>query len=201
MLPQAYELPGAIALIVGGLVACFAGQRLFRVVLALYGFIFGAMIASSVMGMSNTAGMLVAALVGGLAGSLVMLVAWFVGVAIIGAGLAALVAHLIWAQVGTGDPPAIGIIVVSVAGALGAMVLQRYVIVVGTALGGAWTAIAGGLHVLSARAGAAAKPAVDDVWIFYPVPASAPAWLPMAWIALGLLGVIVQLKLTSGRPR
>lgn len=199
MLPQAYELPGAILLIVGGILACLAGHRLFRVVLGLYGFIFGAMIASSVMGMSNTAGMLLAAVAGGLVGSLVMMFAWFVGVAVVGAGLGALVAHLIWTQVGTGDPPAVAIIVVSVAGAIGAMLLQRYVIVVGTAFGGSWTAIVGALHVLEARAGA--RPIGDAVWILYPVPAGAPTWMPLAWIGLGVLGAIVQLGLTSKRKR
>ena len=199
MLPQVYELPGAILLIVGGIIACFAGHRLFRIVLGLYGFIFGAMIASSVMGMSNTAGMLLAAVAGGLVGSLVMMVAWFVGVAVVGAGLGALVAHLVWSQVGTGDPPPAAIIVVSVAGAIGAMLLQRYVIIVSTAFGGSWTAIVGALHVLEARSGP--KPAGDAVWILYPLPAGAPAWMPLAWIGLGLLGTVVQLGLTSKRKR
>ncbi len=32
----------------GGVIACFAGYRLFRIVLAIYGFMLGAMIASSI---------------------------------------------------------------------------------------------------------------------------------------------------------
>ena len=59
MLPATFELPAAIVLILGGAVACFAGYRLFRVVLALYGFILGAMLASSVMGISNSVAMVV----------------------------------------------------------------------------------------------------------------------------------------------
>ena len=42
MLPQSYGLPAAIGLVLGGAVACFAGYRLFRIVLAIYGFILGA---------------------------------------------------------------------------------------------------------------------------------------------------------------
>ena len=38
-------LPAAILLMLGGTVSCFAGYRLFRVVLAIYGFILGAMLA------------------------------------------------------------------------------------------------------------------------------------------------------------
>ena len=78
----------------GGALACFAGYRLFRIVLGIYGFILGAMIASSMMGVSNTIGMIVAALVGGLVGALILMFAYFVGIALVGAGLGALVAHV-----------------------------------------------------------------------------------------------------------
>ena len=63
MLPPAYELPAAVLLILTGAIACVAGYRFFRLVLAVYGFIFGALIASSAMGISNTAGMIGAALI------------------------------------------------------------------------------------------------------------------------------------------
>ena len=69
--------------------------------LALFGFILGAMIASSMMGISNTAGMVVAALVGGLAGAAILMFAYFVGIALVGAGVGALVAHFGWAPFGT----------------------------------------------------------------------------------------------------
>src|SRR5438034_2916989 len=98
MLPLAYEGPAAIGLVLGGAVACFAGYRLFRIVLAIYGFIAGAMLASSTMAASNAAGMLVAALIGGLIGSVVFFFAYFVGIALVGASLGALVVHMAWAQ-------------------------------------------------------------------------------------------------------
>ena len=47
MLPQAYGLPVAILLVLGGTLACFTGYRLLRTVLGIYGFILGAMLASS----------------------------------------------------------------------------------------------------------------------------------------------------------
>src|SRR5580700_4408106 len=98
MLPQSYEFPAAIALVVGGAVACFAGYRLFRVVLAIDGFIAGAWLASSMMGSGNAAGMLLAALVGGIIGAVVLFFAYFVGIALVGAGLGAFIAHLAWSQ-------------------------------------------------------------------------------------------------------
>ena len=56
-------------LLVGGIVACFFGYRLFRIVLAIFGFILGALAASSIFGMSDTGPMIVAAVVGGLIGA------------------------------------------------------------------------------------------------------------------------------------
>src|SRR5262245_4894593 len=143
MLPHSYELPAALLLIAGGAVACFAGYRLFRVVLAIYGFILGAGFASSIVGSTNTVGMVAAALVGGLVGSLVLVFAYFVGIALVGAGLGAFVAHLLWTQAGSPEPPALAVIAFAILGAAGAMLLQRYVIIIGTAFGGAWTLIVG----------------------------------------------------------
>ena len=197
MLPHSYELPAAILLVLGGALSCFAGYRLFRVVLAIYGFILGAMLASSMMGSSNTTGMIVAAIVGGLAGALLLVFAYFIGLALVGAGLGALVAHVGWGYVGAGDPPAVLIIVLALIGSIGALMLQRYVIIVATAFGGAWTALVGGLALAGDR-GAARAASAGDVWILYPMtPAQGQRWVPFAWIALGLIGTGVQLGITG----
>src|SRR5436305_10602316 len=99
MLPTSYQPAAALFLIVGGAIACFAGYRLFRTVLAIYGFILGALMASSMMGSSNTAGMILASIAGGIVGAIVLTFAYFVGIALVGAGLGALVAHVVWTQV------------------------------------------------------------------------------------------------------
>ena len=94
MLPQSYQVYAALVLVAGGALACFAGYRLFRLVLAVYGFILGALAGSSMMAASDTMSMLVAALAGGLVGALILFLAYFVGVALLGAGLGALVASI-----------------------------------------------------------------------------------------------------------
>jgi hypothetical protein len=203
MLPHSYEVPAAILLVLGGALACFAGYRLFKIVLGLYGFILGAMLASSMMGTSNTTGMIVGALVGGIAGALLLMFAYFIGIALVGAGLGALVAHVGWSYVGHGDPPATIIILFSILGSIGAMLLQRYVIVVATAFGGAWTVIVGAMAIAADRSGARAA-AGADVWIFYPMtPAAGPgrAWIPIAWVVLGLFGTAVQLRVTGKKSK
>jgi Domain of unknown function (DUF4203) len=200
MLPPVYGPPAAIVLILGGALACFAGYRLFRIVLGIYGFILGAMLTSSVMGVGNTIGMLVAAAIGGIVGSIVLVMAYFVGIALIGAGLGALIGHVIWTWVRPGDPPALAVVVVALVGAVGAMWLQRYVIIVGTAFGGAWTIIVGAVNLLATR-GITRGASATEVWILYPTSTPGERWAPIAWIVLGLVGVSVQLGITGKRKK
>jgi hypothetical protein len=198
VLPQAYGTPAAIALILGGALTCFAGYRLFRVVLGIYGFVLGAMIASSVVGVNSTGGMIVAALVGGIVGAVALMLAYFVGIALVGAGLGALLANLVWNQVAAREPPAVAVIVVSVVGAFIAMWLQRYVIIVGTAFGGAWTVIVGAVNLFAAR-GVGRGGSPTEVWILYPTSVGDQRWAPIAWVLLGLVGTAVQLMVTGKR--
>jgi len=200
MLPHAYELPAAVFLLVGGALTCFAGYRLFRVVLGIYGFILGAMMASSIVGVSNALGMLVAALACGVVGALILVLAYFIGIALVGAGLGALIAHVIWSQIATDDPAALAIALASMVGALGAMILQRYVIVVSTAFAGAWTILVGGIAIagdVASRSTVHAAPG-GGPWILYPLsPAPGQRWVPVAWVVLGLIGTAVQLGITA----
>lgn len=201
MLPHSYELPAAILIVLSGIVACFAGYRLFRLVLAIYGFVLGAMLGSSMMASSNTIGMIGAALLGGIVGALIMTFAYYVGVALIGAGMGALAAHTFWTTWRAVDPPAPAVILLSVAGAVGAMLLQRYVIVFSTAFSGAWTMIVGGL-ALTGDAAASRAAATGNVWILYPfAPLAGHRWVPFAWAALGIAGAVVQLGITAGKKR
>lgn len=198
MLPAAYQLPAAGVLILGGVVACFFGYRLFKFVLGIFGFIIGALAASSIWGASDTTYMVIAAIVGGFAGALLLLAAYFVGVALVGAGLGALLANLIWTQI-EGDPHPFVVVLFSVAGALLATWLQRYVIILGTAFGGAWTIVVGILAMMGDQTAMTAA-AAGDIWVAYPMnPAPGQPWVPYAWIALGLFGTLVQMFVTGGQ--
>jgi uncharacterized protein DUF4203 len=199
MLPHSYEFPAAVLLVLGGALSCFAGYRLFKIVLAIYGFALGASVASSTMGVTNATGQVLAAIVGGLAGALILVFAYFVGIALIGAGLGALVAHVGWGYFGTNDPPPALVIALAILGAIGAMLLQRYVIVVATAFGGAWMLIVGAVALSGSRPTPMTSRGAD-VWILYPMtPAPDQRWVPLAWIVLGLLGTAVQLGVTARR--
>jgi hypothetical protein len=196
MLPASFQTPAAIILLLGGLISCFAGYRVFRVVLGIYGFILGALFASAAMGTEHTAWMIAAAVAGGLIGALILIAAYFVGVALLGAGIGALAVNLIWASLGR-EPGALIVIIFAVAGALGALALQRYVIVGATAFGGAWTIIVGALALVGhhVTVDVAAR---NSVWLAYPMnPAPGQYWILLVWLALGIAGTLVQLTVTA----
>lgn len=202
MLPNAIELPAGLLLFVSGVLACFAGFRLFRWVVGVYGFMLGAAIASSTMGATSTVGMIAAALFGGVAGAIILVMAYFVGVGVVGAGFGVLVAHAGWSYLrGSAEPPVTIIVAFAVLGALGSMLLQRYVLIVATAFGGAWTTIIGALTLVGDKrlSNAAAS---GDVWILYPMaPSPAHQWVPVAWLALSLIGTVFQLAVTGKRRK
>lgn len=200
MLPASFQTPAALVLLLGGLLACFAGYRVFRVVLGIYGFILGALIASSFPGVEHTWAMVVAAVVGGLVGALILIAAYFVGVALIGAGIGALVANAVWAWMGR-EPHIAAVILLAVVGALGALALQRYVIIVATAFGGAQTAVVGAAALLGDRwASEAATRSVYGVYPLDPIPAT--RWDFVAALVLGFIGLVAQLGFTAkGKKR
>ncbi len=198
MLPASFQVPAALILLAGGLISCFAGYRVFRVVLGIYGFMLGALLASGATGTEHTALMIGAALAGGVIGALILIAAYFVGVTLLGAGIGALATSLIWASIGS-EPSALIVILFSIAGALIAMALQRYVVIGGTALVGAWTAMIGGAALVGDRQGAVA--ATKHVWLAYPMdPAPSARWMYAAALVLGLVGVVVQLR-APGRKK
>ena len=201
MLPYSFHIPAAFILIGGGLLACFFGYRLFRLVLGVYGFILGALVASSLVAASNTTGLIVAAAAGGVIGAALLFSAYFVGVVLVGAGLGAMAAQAIWAPMGR-DPHQLVVILFAVVGAIGAWLSQRYVVIVGTALGGAWTTVGGVAAILASRRPSTA----DAVWLAYPLePAPGRRWVLVVWLALSAAGMIVQLRgkapVKKGRKR
>jgi uncharacterized protein DUF4203 len=197
MIPASYQMPAAALLLLAGIISCFFGYRLFRTVLAIFGFIVGGMLASSIVGVGNTTIMLVVWLVGGLIGAFILVFAYFLGVALAGASIGAAVANLLF-SVGNRDPGVLVVIFCSVVGAIASMYLQRYFIIVFTAFGGAWTMIVGAMGVVGDPATLRAA-ATGDVWVAYPLnPAPGQQWVVVVWLALSLIGAGVQLGITGG---
>ncbi len=194
MLPTTYHVSAAILLLAGGPLACFAGYRLFRLVLGIYGFILGALVAVSFFSPATMPAIAIAAVIGGLIGALVLTLAYFLGVALLGVGFGLLIAHTIWAQQGWGEPRALALLGFAIGGAVLALVFQRYVIIAGTAFGGAWTAVV----ALAAMLGGTTPPPVADLgqgWLAHPfTPPLAGPWVTGTWLLLGIAGLVVQLR-------
>jgi len=200
MLPLSFQVPASVVLLAGGAFACFGGFRLFRFVLGVYGFIIGALIGSSLTGTGEMWVTLAAAGAGGVVGAVVFVAGYFVGVAIIGAGVAAIIVHLLWIG---GDPHPAALVVAAAIGAFAAMSFQRYVIIVGSAFGGAWTMLVGAAALMAGKSARGAS-ATDDIWVLYPGDAGRDtAWIYGAWIVIGLVGVYAQLRgsSTSGKKK
>jgi hypothetical protein len=196
------QIPAAIILLAVGLLACFMGYRLFRWLLAIYGFLGGAYVTSLFIDALEPWLAAVTVVGGGVVGAMVMLLVYLAGVAILGAGLGVLAVSLFWTPP-TGDAEWWVVVVACLVGAIVAVSLQRYVIIVGTSFGGAWTALVGAL-ALGGHAKALAA-AGGDMSQLYPM-ASANGQVPFAigWFGLGLLAALVQLRASSsagGRRR
>jgi uncharacterized protein DUF4203 len=197
MIPASYQMPAAALLLLGGIISCFFGYRLFRTVLAIFGFIVGGMLASSIFGVSNTTMILVAWVVGGLVGAFILVFAYFLGVALAGASIGAAAANLFF-SVGNRDPRVLVVVACAVVGAIASMYLQRYFIIVFTAFGGAWTMIVGAMALVGNRAALRAA-ATGDVWVAYPLdPAPGQQWIVVVWIVLSIIGAAVQQGITGG---
>ncbi len=194
LIPFPYQVPAIALLIIGGAIAWAAGYRLFRFVLTLFGFYIGALAATAVLGPGDRTLLIFAALGGGAIGALIMFFGYFVGVALVGAGIGALSVHLIWSRMGS-DPHAFVVILAAVAGAAAAMALQRYVIIIATAFAGGWTMLWGATNFLDQSAAGVRRP---PVWMVYPLDLSpGRRWILAAWAAVGLLGVFVQIRFTG----
>ena len=194
LIPTSFQLPALALLVLGGLIAWAAGYRLFRFVLTMFGAYIGALAATAVLGPSDGSMLIFAALGGAVVGALIMFFGYFVGVALVGAGIGALSVHMIWSRLGS-DPHAFVVILAAVAGAAAAMALQRYVIIIATAFAGGWTMLWGAINVMERSGNLGRLPAV---WMPYPLDLSpGRRGILAARLAIGLLGVFIQLRFTA----
>ncbi len=194
MLPGSFQVPAALILLVGGLCSCFAGYRIFRWVLAFFGFVFGALFVGAAMGSDQTLWMIAAWLIGGLIGAVILFAAYFVGVALIGAGIGAGAAMVLWAAVNR-EPGIWPVIILAVIGAIGALAVQRHVIIVATAFAGAQTAVVGAAELIGGRNLESATRQMVHVYPLDPVPNTRVDLI--AFVVLGLLGLVIQLRTTT----
>ena len=187
-----FHVPVSVILLGAGLLSCFLGYRLLRTLLALYGFIGGVVITTIFVGHFEVWLAIVVTIAGGLAGSAVAVVAYLAGVAVLGAGLAAMVLNLAWSYRG-GEPHVWLLLAACLVGALLALALRRYMLIFATSFGGAWTALVGGLALVGNSAAVAA--ASGNLELLPPVadPQTHVGFV-LGWCSLSALAVLVQVR-------
>lgn len=190
------QLPAAALLLLGGIVVCFFGRKLFRTSLAIVGFVVGASAASSVFGLSDRMPMLVAGVLGGLLGAFILYTAYYIGVALVGAAFGAVACNLAFSALHR-EPPVFAVVLFAVAGAVVSTYLQRYFVIVGSGIVGALMMIHGAIGLAGKEFGV--SPASGGVWVVVPFdPAPGQRWVPIVWGVLTLVGIAVQLGWTGG---
>ncbi len=195
MPPVTVHMPVASILLGGGLLACFLGYRLMRVVLAVGGFVAGVILATTSIADTQTLLGVLLVIACGAAGALAAVVLYLSTVGLVGAGLAAFVLGLLM----DGDPPVWLLLATGAVGALVTLLVRREVIIVGTSFVGAWTALVGGLAL--AGNGAAVAAATGDVGRLFPIaPLDGQVGFALSWAMLAALAVAVQF-LATGRTR
>lgn len=201
--PQSRLLAGLAQLGVG-LAVTFFGFRLFRWLLAVTGFAAGAAYGLQLGGAGSgsappSAWLLALAL--GLAGALLLWLLFRVGALVAGAALGAAVATAVTASLPAGTDPQWAWLLLLVGIVLGAFLgarLQRPLVIVATALLGAWTAVVAFAMLLGLPAPDTAVPPAlgSELWTLG-VPhawrSGGQLWL-VGTLGLALLGLAFQLR-------
>jgi hypothetical protein len=197
-------LIGLIAIVIG-LLACLAGYAVFRVVLPILGFLvglgLGAQLAASLFGEPYLGSLLswAIAIVIGLVVATIAFVWWYVSVALTIAGLGYAIGYGAAVGLGVSDATLLVVVgvVVAVLFALVALLLRVpiFIVIVVTAFWGASALIGGVLILMNRIEPDQLRNGSVDVVIH-----NTPLWLAV-WLALGILGVIVQWFTTARGER
>ena len=183
----------AAAAILFGLLCCFWGFRMFRVILGILGFAIGAMLVGQFVYNLTDGGIVltvIAAIFGGIIGSALVLFVYFIGIFMIGAAAAYLLLNMLASPAGFAGNTAVAVI-----GGILALIFQKFIIIVSTAFIGAWCFVSGlfyffgsGIHPLEIS---------ELPWIlqnyYYP-----QFYVMLAFcLLLGIAGCIFQYRLSA----
>ena len=181
----------AFIVVVGlfGLFECFWGYRLFNITLRIFGFLLGAAVGSG-LGLGFTNGNAIAAIFAGLLGGVILSVIIValrkLGIFMIGACLGLLVGSL-FALAGLNH--ILVFVMLAIAGGILAVVMDKLMIILSTAIGGAWLAVFGIANLFIGNANFLPN------LVFGSQARGMSALLialVLAWIALSVVGILVQ---------
>ena len=188
----------AIALIASGVITCFWGYRLFKVVLGVTGFVTGGALAWTVLTdagygeMVTVLGSFLAAVLGCAA----MFSLFFAGVFLFGCAMGLLMAIAILSLLG-GELNVVSVSIFSIVSGLVTLWFRKAFVVASTALTGAWSVLAGVAYLVGDLdlVGALAEPELlrTQGGLYYAVLA--------LWFLIGISGIAVQMRAQRKRKK
>ena len=188
----------AIALIASGVITCFWGYRLFKVVLGVTGFVTGGTLAWTVLTeagygeMVTVVGTFLAALLGAAA----MFSLFFAGVFLFGCSMGLLMAVAILSLLG-GELNVVAVSIFSSVSGLVTLWFRKVLVVASTALTGAWSVLSGVAYLVGDLdlIGSLANPELlrTQGGLFYAVMA--------LWFSIGMSGIAVQMRAQRKRKK
>jgi hypothetical protein len=208
MLPEQLQqyTPAAMAgLVVVGLLFCFFGYRIFRVLLVFAGAIIGAGIAMALANQQWPQSMVatvIAGIGGALAGGIIMIVAYYAGVFLAGA-LFAMTITAVLTGATTQNPQLVAVIPAAIVGGVLALVLQKLLIILATSFMGSLTTVTGAAYLIwgpaeiskATSSVPSSVPQSLDALLKQGAPVFDNPHLGIAivwWLVLGAAGVFVQ---------
>jgi len=184
----------AIFSIIAGVIVCFRGYRIFKVVLGIAGFIAGAALFYH-FGAHYTANMIVLvilAIFGGLIGASLSIAFYYIGLFLLGALAGWQLGFLMATAINIEFVIIIPIIAAMITGIL-ACFLQKPIIIISTALIGAWSVVTGGFHFFGA--GIIPTDLFSDPFMLVDSLRNTNPVVILAWIVLSIAGIIFQFSL------
>lgn len=192
-----------------GIIQCFFGYRIFKIILGLMGFILGGILAGAIaFALSQEEAVaILAGLIGGCVGAILMVILYFVGIFLIGAFLGAGLGTALFLAAESNPEPAV-LVILGIIGGVIALILQKFIIIVSTSFGGASNVVTGIAYFTTD----AIKPTGFDRFfrtgrihletiydqLFQPEERHFYIML-VCWIVLGIAGVTVQYSLFPAR--
>ena len=176
-------------IILVGVLQCFWGYRIFKFIIGLTGFLLGGILAAafgSTLSQEEVF-IILTGLTGGFIGAAMMVALYYVGVFLIGSLLGGITGVVFYAVAESSPDPAVLLIVAVIAGII-ALIFQKFMIIVSTAFGGSWGVVIGIANFITG--------AVDlsNLEQTYGSGDSHLYAIILCWLALGIVGVIVQYR-------
>jgi hypothetical protein len=189
----------AIFSIIAGIIVCFWGYRIFKVALGIAGFIAGAVLFYNFGAIytSNLIVLVILAIFGGLIGASLSIAFYFIGIFLLGALAGWQIGFLIATAINIEFIIIIPIITAIVIGIL-ACFLQRPIIIISTALIGAWSVVTGGFYFFGS--GIIPVDLFRDPFMLIESLREVNPIVILAWIALSIAGMIFQFSRRGPQP-